>query len=189
MSVAEKQPMTAEAYLDFERTSLEKHEYHAGEIFAMSGASERHNVIAGNVFAALHTHLKGNRYRAYMSDLKVRLEKFDRYVYPDVVVICGKEAFKDKESAKDATVIVEVLSASTEKYDRTEKFWHYQSLPSLKEYVLVSQDGMSVEKFNRTDGGETKWIYEAFTGKNQTLQLESVAFSIELTAIYDGVEF
>jgi Uma2 family endonuclease len=188
MSIAEKQKMTAEAYLEMERKSEERHEFFGGEVFAMSGTTLRHNTILLNTAYGLRTSLKGKPCSVFTESVRVQMKKFNHYAYPDIVVACGKALLEaDADMLSDATVIVEVLSPSTESYDRGLKFQHYQSLDSLKEYVLVSQDQRTVEVYRRES--QTEWHYSRLTEPEQVLPLASIACSLTLQDIYDGVSF
>jgi len=181
--------MTPEEYLAFERASPTKHEYFAGEVFAMSGASRAHNLIAGNVFAGLHGQLRGHPCEAYMGDMRVQVSETGLYTYPDVVVVCGEPQFEDAEvdTLLNPLLIVEVLSASTEAYDRGDKFEQYRLLPSLREYVLVSQDRPRVERFTRQEG-ET-WLLQATAGLQATVTLSAIDCELPLSEIYERVVF
>src|SRR5262245_20014349 len=159
MATAPIARLSAEEYLALERQSTERHEFLDGEIFAMTGASRRHNLVAGNVFAALHAQLAGHAGHSceiYTHDMRVRVTAADLFAYPDVVVACGAPQFVDAETDTlvNRTLIVEVLSPSTESYDRGNKFAHYRKLPSLAEYLLLTQDRVHAEHFVRQgDGG------------------------------------
>jgi Uma2 family endonuclease len=137
MSLQTRRYFTPEEYLALERKAEYKSEYVDGEIFAMSGASEPHNVIAGNIFASLHTQFRGRPCRAYTSDMRVHVRPGKAYTYPDVVAVCGEPLFHDtyKDMLVNPTVIVEVLSPSTEAYDRGDNSLRYRQLASIQEYV------------------------------------------------------
>lgn len=175
-----------EDYLTGEQLSEVRHEYIAGEVHAMAGASEGHNTIAGNIFATLHGHLRGKRCRPYIGDVKVRLEILgdDVFYYPDVLVACDPRdthpLFK-----RFPMVIVEVLSESTERIDRREKFLSYTRIETLEEYVLVAQDRREVTVFRRAKG----WQPEVLRDEADTLRLASLGFTQPLRDIYEGVKF
>jgi Uma2 family endonuclease len=177
--------LSVEEYLSGEHLSEIRHEYVDGVVYAMAGTSDVHNIIAGNLFAALHPHLRGGKCRAFVSDVKVRLQLGEKHIfyYPDVMVACDPRDtnafFKDSPQ-----VIVEVLSESTERTDRTEKFWNYTQIPTLEEYVLASQDRMEVAIFRRS----TRWKPEVHRLPNQEVHLASLNFKVQLKAIYEGVE-
>ena len=181
----EKAPLTVDEYLEIERAALEKSEFYRGEMYAMAGASRRHNILAGNTFRLLANHLLGKECRPYMADMRLHIKAREHYTYPDVLVVCGENSYDDEDNANDATVIVEVLSSSTESYDRGRKFLHYRSLPSFQEYVLLSQEDMLVEVFRRGQGGD--WVYRALTEPAAQLILRSLDFSCTLAEIYESV--
>jgi Uma2 family endonuclease len=187
MSAAVKTSVSVEAYLAFERAQEAKHEFHDGEIFLMAGASKAHNLVAGNVFASLHRQLRGKPCSPFIGDIKIAVPSANRFFYPDVAIICGDAAFADEDIASDATVIVEVLSDTTEAFDRGTKFQFYQQLPSLTDYILISQHGLSVERYEKLSGSE--WRYTLLDTKEKTLSLRSVGVSLSLAEIYDGVTF
>lgn len=170
-------------YLTNEQASPTKHEYVAGEVFAMAGASKRHGTLAGNAFIALRQHLRGQPCGVWMADMKVRVQADSAYYYPDVVVTCdpadlGSESPKDYLEAPK--LVVEVLSDSTEPVDRREKWMSYRRLPSLMEYVLIDQNRAWVEVFRRGAAGWTQDIYEA----GETVRLDSVALEVSMAALY-----
>lgn len=184
-----KRRFTIAEYLALEEDSPIKHEFYQGEIFAMSGATIPHNEISGNIFAGLHTKLRGKGCRPYGSDLRVRVKKANLYTYTDTVVICGpiERDDDDRHSVTNPRVIFEVLSKSTENYDRGQKWEFYQQLDSLREYVLVSQAEAKVTRYFREEGGE--WRYMLISGLEQVLALESLGCELPLTEIYDNVTF
>ncbi|MBN1563081.1 MAG: Uma2 family endonuclease [Anaerolineae bacterium] len=147
--------MTGADYLAFERTSTIKHEFIAGEVYAMSGASEAHNLITGSTYAALYNQLRGRSGKVYPSDMKVRTPATGSYTYPDITVLCGEARFADDERdvLLNPTVIIEVMSPATERYDRGRKFQHYREIRSLQEYILIAQDAPHIERFVRQEGG------------------------------------
>ncbi len=172
-------------YLNRELTSSIRHEYLGGQIFAMSGGSEEHNRIALNIASFLRFHLRGSGCKTFIADMKVRLAKnsVDVFYYPDVMVTCDGED-RERFYKVSPCLVVEVLSPSTENLDRREKRLNYQSLPSLQEYVLVSQEEMKVEVYRR-EAGEN-WSVEIF-GERDRLELESVRLTLMVTDIYDEV--
>src|SRR5262245_26620705 len=140
VSTAEKRRMTREEYLEFERASEEKHEFFDGEVFAMAGARRRHNQIVINIGGELRQALRERTCEVYASDMRVRIPETNRYVYPDVTIACGEPRFEDakEDTLVNPTIVFEVLSDSTEAYDRGDKFALYQTIPSLAEVVLVA---------------------------------------------------
>ncbi|HET6229413.1 MAG TPA: Uma2 family endonuclease [Longimicrobiaceae bacterium] len=189
MSSLAQRRYTPEEYLALERASTDgKHEYVNGHIFAMSGASESHIVIAGNIFGLLRLDVRKRGCAAYANEMRVQVNTTGMYTYPDVVAVCGPAEWADAyvDTLVNPVLIVEVLSDSTEKYDRGEKFAHYRRLESLREYVLVSQTTMRVERFVR-DGDH--WRFDAVEDPEGTLALESVGCSLAVRDIYQFVSF
>jgi len=189
MSLQPKLRYTPEEYLALERKAEHRSEYFAGEIFAMSGASEQHNLIAGNVFAALHAQFRGRPCRAYMSDMRVKVSPTGLYTYPDVVALCDEPQFDDeqKDTLLNPTIIIEVLSPSTEAYDRGGKFGHYRKLASLAEYVLISQEEPHVEHYVRQP--DNQWLLSEASNLQDTISLPSLNCALLLADVYDKVEF
>jgi Uma2 family endonuclease len=179
---------TPEEYLALERAADYKSDYLAGEIFAMAGASEEHNTIAANIVRQLGNQFQGRPYRVYVSDMRVRVSHAGLYTYPDVVAVCGPRTFADDDhdTLLNPTVIIEILSPSTEAYDRGEKFAQYWRLPSLTDYVLVAQDRVRVEHFTRQGDG---WFVTAAVALDDTLRLVSIEAALPLAAIYENLEF
>ena len=179
---------TPEEYLALERNAEFKSEYIEGRIVAMTGASEPHVTIAGNVVAELRARLRGGPCRAFVSEMRVQIGEGRRYTYPDVVAVCGERRFIDgvMDTLINPVLIVEVLSPSTEAYDRGEKFQHYRAIETLREYVLVAQDRVSVERFVRH--GEF-WMLASFTSLDEEVELTSVGCAVPLREIYENVEF
>lgn len=180
-------PLTPAQYLDGERNGQQRHEYWQGEVFALAGASRTHNRITVNLVAMLKTRLSGTRCGLYSSDMRVKVRQTGLYTYPDLAVVCGQELFEDTEldTLLNPTVIVEVLSPSTEAYDRGAKFMHYRQLPSLREYLLVAQDRPAVDHFVRQADGN--WLLVPCHGHAATVELASLACSLPLAEIYDQV--
>lgn len=176
-----------EEYIALERVAEYKSEYLAGRIFAMAGASEDHNTIAANILYALRNLFQGRDCRVYMSDMRVRVAPNGLYTYPDVASVCGSREFADdhRDTLLNPTVIFEVLSPSTEAYDRGEKFAQYWRLESLTDYVLVAQDRVRVEHFARQRDG---WFVSAASSLDEILRLESIGAELPLVAIYENVE-
>lgn len=179
---------TPEEYLALERHAEFKSEYIDGRIVAMTGASAPHNLIAGSVHAELRARFRGRACRAFISDMRVQIGDGRRYTYPDVVAVCGEPKFQDGalDTLMNPALIVEVLSPTTEAYDRGEKFQHYRSIETLQEYVLILQDRPLVERFVRH--GEF-WHLGTVTSLDASLELTSVGCTIPLRDIYENVEF
>jgi Uma2 family endonuclease len=184
--LTEKTHLTPAEYLALERQSQERHEYYGGELRLMAGASRKHNIISLNIASFLKEKLRGKPCRPFMSDMRVRIASAQRYFYPDIAVICGAEAFVEEDIATDATVIIEVLSETTEAFDRGEKFESYQRLPSLQDYVLVSQDRIRLEHFHKLAHNE--WRYLALNKAEDILYLDAVGVQLPLKEIYLDAE-
>ena len=186
--IASPQPhLTPEEYLQMEEHSPVKHEYIDGQIHAMVGANDAHVTIAGNLFALLRSHVRGSGFRVYMSDMKARIESLNRYFYPDILVTCDPH---DRENALEKQfprLIVEVLSDSTEAFDRGDKFADYQALDSLQEYVLINTKRQRVECFRRNESG--LWVLQSYTDQQITFRLESIEFEGTMDALYEDVIF
>ena len=144
---------TAAEYLAWEQTQPDKHEFYRGEIFAMVGVSRAHAEVARNMLSTLHLALRGKPCRAYGSDVKVRVEAVDAYYYPDVLVTCSPKDLSADQVMSEPRVLVEVLSPSTATYDRGLKFAAYRQLPSLEQYLLIDPTELTVESYQRTEGG------------------------------------
>lgn len=181
--------MTETEYLDYERASETKHEYYDGEIFAMSGASRGHNLISGNLMVAFKTQLRGKGCEVYPADMRVKIPETGLFTYPDLSVMCGEAQFADDtfDTLLNPVVIVEILSPSTESYDRGKKFQHYREIPSLREYVLVAQDSPRIEYYHRRDDGG--WEFTDAAGLDATLTLASVGVTLALAEVYEQVTF
>ena len=186
-SIAASTYLTPEEYLAFERKAITKHEYLGAEIIAMSGASFAHNFITGDIFGELRSQLKGGRCKVASSDLRVKVSATASYFYPDVVIFCGEPQAEDNisDTLLNPTVIIEVLSPSTEARDRGEKFWHYQQLASLREYILVSQDKVHVEHYLRQG---SQWPLTEFYALEDVIRLASIECTLQLRDIYNSVD-
>ncbi len=190
MSSLAKQHYTAEQYLALEREAEYKSEYFNGQIYAMSGASKDHVVIATNLIGELYAQLKGRPCRVYNSDMRVRVKPTGMYTYPDVTAICGEPHFDEQgDTLTNPTVIIEVLSTSTEAYDRGDKFDHYRRLESFTDYVLVAQDKMQVEHFVRSGSSGDQWLLTKISSPDSALHLISIGCTVALRDIYNNVEF
>jgi Uma2 family endonuclease len=177
--------LTPEEYLALEHKAEFKSEYLDGVVYALAGASPRHNLIVANVIITLGGQLKGRPCKVYPSDLKVRVQNSKRFFYPDVSVVCGDDEFADdeKDVILNPTLIVEVSSETTAAFDRGKKFLSYQQINSLQQYLLVSQDEVLVEGYARQ--GYDTWLYTKVTGLEGTLSLPSVKCELVLKDIYD----
>ncbi len=179
-------PTPAE-YLALERKADRKSEYLNGQIFAMSGASRRHNQITVNIAGELGAQLRGRPCFAFVSDMRTKVPMTGTYAYPDVVALCEEPVFEDPhlDTLLNPNVIVEVLSDSTEAFDRGEKFSHYRRIPSLTDYVLIDQRKVRVEHYVRRN---TQWVLTEIDDPNDTVELDSIGCSLSLRDIYDKVE-
>jgi Uma2 family endonuclease len=192
MQAQTRHKLTPEEYLAIERTAEYKSEYYNGEMFAMAGASPAHTRIVSNLVSSLDTLLMDRDCDVHSNDLRVKVVEegeFLKYTYPDVLVVCGKAAYDEADSntLTNPTVIIEVLSESTENYDRGRKFEHYRRLKSLQEYVLISQSRCQIERYQRRSDGT--WILHELLDLDQTLELESIDCTIPLRRVYRRVEF
>ena len=182
--------ITTEEYLRTERESDTKSEYLNGDIFSMAGASRGHNQITSNLVVALAGKLSDRPCSVYVSDMKVKTKtrETNKYSYPDVVVTCGGESFEDENSdvLLNPLVIIEVLSESTEAYDRGLKFFHYQLIPSLRDYLLVTQDYCRVEHYQRRD--DNQWVYSEYHDLEDEVQIATLDCIVSTAEIYRRVE-
>jgi Uma2 family endonuclease len=178
---------TPAEYLARERLAETKSEYLNGEIRAMTGASRRHNLIVSNLSREISGQLRGGPCESYIGDMRVKVSASGLYTYPDVVVACPPIQFEDAEvdTLLNPTVIVEVLSPSTEQHDRGEKFRQYRRLGSLREFILVAQDAPRIERYLRQ--GDV-WVLSDVSGLDSTLALESIRCTVSLADIYDKVQ-
>jgi Uma2 family endonuclease len=180
----ESRRLSVEEYLDFELGASTRHEYVAGEIFAMVGVSAAHNLIVGNVYRAFANRLHGGPCRTFFSEFKVRLKinRDDIFYYPDVMVACGREGL-EKYFLRNPKVIIEVLSPSTEGTDRREKLIHYRRIPTLEEYILIGQDTPEVTIHRRSTG----WTPTVLTALEAVAEIQSIELSLPLAQVYEGV--
>jgi len=177
--------MSVAEYLEWEKDSTVRHEYLDGEVYAMSGATRRHNRVANNLNIQLSLRLGGGPCQVFISDVKVYIEAFNFFYYPDLVVTCDPED-NDEYFAKRPVLVVEVESPSTSAIDRREKLIAYRKLESLQEYLMLAQDRISCEIYRRDQAGN--WWSEQL-GPDRELRLESVGVSLPLASLYDGVTF
>jgi Uma2 family endonuclease len=189
MSAASTRLLSPQEYLARERAADIRSEYYRGETFAMAGASWEHTLIKDNLARETGNQLAGGPCRVLTSDLRVKVSATGLYTYPDMVVVCDEPQFEDKvlDTLLNPRVIVEVLSDSTEKYDRGVKFAHYRQLPSVQEYVLVAQDRPLVERYVRQ--ADDTWVLTAFSEMPRTLAFGTVPAQVALADIYRGVTF
>lgn len=183
-----KQKFTIQEYLEIEETALEKHEYYKGEIFAMSGSKVPHNAIAGNLYANLHSKLRGKKCKPYNSDQRIHIEANSLFTYPDISIVCGEiiTLNNDNWNVLNPTVIIEVLSPSTKNYDRGEKFKLYRDIPTLKEYILVDSESIHIEIFRLNENNH--WELEEYNQTDEYLKVKAVNENILISEIYEGVK-
>jgi len=188
MSSQTKPRYTPQEYLALERSSECRNEFYAGEIFAMSGASERHNLIVTNIVRELGLQFKGRPCKVYSSDMRVKVDPTGLYTYPDVAALCDKAVFDDeqRDTLLNPSIIIEVLSKSTEAYDRGEKFEHYRKIESLKEYLLVSQDKHHIDHYVRRP--DNQWLLSEASSMEDRLELPSLECRLLLSEVYDKVD-
>jgi Uma2 family endonuclease len=183
-----RKTFTESEYLELERKADFKSEYYNGEIFAMAGASLIHNEIVANLISIFNQFLKDKPCKVYPSDLRLRIEKSGLYTYPDITIVCGKTELLDNkfDTLKNPTVLIEVLSDSTEKYDRGQKFSFYREIPSLKEYILVSSKTMKIEKFKRLEDGNYLYIE---SNEHQPFPIDSIDMNLNLEDVYNKIDW
>jgi Uma2 family endonuclease len=179
---------TPEQYLKLEREAEFRHEYLNGEIFEMSGANKRHNIISVNLIRMLGNQLLDRECNVYGTDMRIKVSVEGNYTYPDVVAVCGEEYYEDEteDNLLNPTVIIEVLSKSTEAYDRGAKFESYQSIESLRDYLLVTQEPFRVEQFVRQNANV--WTYFEFRKAEDLVRLESIGCELRLGDIYHKIQ-
>lgn len=187
MATEPKPRFTPEEYLARERQSELRNEYLNGEIFAMTGASRRHNRMVLNAAISLDSQLRGKGCEVFASEMRVRVPAMNLYTYPDLTVACGEPRFEDGEvdTLLNPVLIVEVLSKSTESYDRGMKFSYYRTLPSFSEYLLLSQERVHAEHFVRE--ASDRWVLTETEDPAKTLELPSIGCTLALSDVYDRV--
>jgi Uma2 family endonuclease len=183
-----KKKLTIEEYLEFENASHEKHEYYKGEIFAMSGPKVPHNIISVNILGILKQKLKGKSCRPFNSDQRIHIPENTLFTYPDISIVCGEIITRDNDdwNILNPSIIFEVLSKSTQSYDRGDKFNLYRSILTLKEYILVDSEKIKIEAFRINAGGH--WELEEYKNLPETLLVKTVQLSIPLMEIYEGTK-
>jgi Uma2 family endonuclease len=175
---------SAEDYLTWEPTQLDRHEFLDGEVFAMAGAEDRHVTVAGNLYIALRQHLSGSPCRTYMSDMRLQVAAANSYFYPDVLVTCSALDQASPQVKTEPKLIIEVLSSSTAAYDRGLKFSHYRSLGSLEEYVLIDLDTRSTDVYRK--GPDGLWVLHPFA-RGESVALASVALEVSAAQLFADV--
>jgi Uma2 family endonuclease len=178
--------ITPDEYLEMEETSEIKHEYIDGYVYAMAGANDPHVTIALNMAFAIRNHLRGTNCRVYMSDMKARIDSLNRFYYPDVMVTCDPRDTQSQNQKRFPKLIIEVLSKSTEGFDRGDKFTDYQQIESLEEYVLVNTKRQRIDCFRKEDG---RWFLESYSNAQENFQLSSINFEGKFVDLYEDVKF
>jgi Uma2 family endonuclease len=188
MAQPEREYISPEAYFQMETNAESKNEYFNGEIFAMTGASFNHNLIAVNIASALHGALLDSPCYVLASDMKIQVDKARHYVYPDVSIICDVIEFSEEKDdvVVNPIVLFEILSASTKDYDRGGKFMAYRSITSLRDYILVDQYSHHVEHFQKNDAGQ--WVLDEYKSQLDAFIIKSAGVELSLKAIYDRVK-
>jgi Uma2 family endonuclease len=189
LSVRRTKKYSAKAYLDLEETATHKSEFYDGVIYAMAGGSFNHDMISGNVYAALHEFARTGSCIAFTSNMKLRIEAHNLYLYPDAMLICGAPKFEKNrtDAVLNPLLLVEVLSKSTENYDRGKKFEYYRSLPTFQEYLLIDQERVYVEHYQRLHIG--RWHYGILTDLDETIKLQSISLTIPVRRLYEQVDW
>ena len=185
----EQKTDTIEDYLEFEVNSEERHEYINREIIPITGGTQNHNTIILNVATALNFALKRQPYEVFITDQRLSIPECNIYTYPDVMVMTQPLAYQEgrRDTLMNPLMVIEVLSKSTEAYNRGEKFQAYRTLTSFQEYVLIDQYQVSVEHYTRKDPHQ--WLFMEYKGLQSILSFASIPAEIELTDLYDKVEF
>jgi len=185
----EKRYYTPEEYLALEEAAIDKSEYHDGEIIPMTGGTTNHNSIIINLIANLKFGLRGKNYSLFTSDVRLWIPLTRRYVYPDIMVIQGEPVYQENNQTivTNPLVIIEVLSHSTQDYDRGGKFLAYRSIPAFREYILIDKYSYHIEQFAKNS--KSKWELTEYDSEDSVLTLESVEFQMPLRDIYEVIKF
>ncbi|HBB97149.1 MAG TPA: hypothetical protein DC054_17365 [Blastocatellia bacterium] len=181
--------VSPDEYLRLERQAEYKSEYLNGEIFAMSGASREHNLLTVNIARELSQQLRGRPCESYASDMRVKVRSNGLYTYPDVIVVCGEPQFEDQkvDTLLNPTLLIEVLSQSTERYDRIAKTSYYRTIESLQEHLMVAQHEFRVEQYLRQPNGQ--WSLTQYTSPDEVVKLPSIDCTLRLSDVYDKIVF
>jgi len=189
MSIAQKTALTPQQYLEQERQAELRSEYFDGQLLAKTGSSADHCTIVGNIAVGIRQQFRNRTCEVFMNMMRIKVIKSSSYFYPDVVAVCGKPQFEDKEQdvLLNPTMIIEVLSPSTEQYDRSTKFEHYRSIESLVDYILVAQDKIHVEHYVRQS--DRSWLFSEYKSAEEKIQIASIGCELSVAEIYEKVEF
>lgn len=184
-----KKVYSREEYLILEEKSAEKHEYHNGEMITMTGGTTNHNILALKIASILLSFLEEEDYQIYMGDVRLWIENYNRYTYPDVMVIKGESIYegKGKSTVINPILIVEVLSDSTKDYDQNDKFDSYRTISTFQEYLLIDQYQYYVKQFKKNS--ENEWLLKDYRGENAIIKLASIPQEISLKVLYKKVRF
>lgn len=187
MQAAATKQVSPQDYLRFERGAKEKHEYFEGQVIAMAGASLAHNRIVSNVIGEIRTHLKNKSCEILPSDIRISVPAFESYMYPDATIVCDKPEMEDDQfdTLKNPTVIFEVLSPSTEDYDRGKKFFFYRQIPSLKEFIVIDSTKYFIEVSSRQADGS--WKFEEVNDVNSEMKIATIDCRLPLQELYKNV--
>lgn len=183
---AEKFDLSPEDYLQGEKHSHIRHEYIDGEVFAMAGGSDAHARISGNAFALLKNYLRGSGCSVYLGEMKIQTDA-SKFFYPDVMVTCDKDDLKRNYAKQNPTLLIEVLSPSTEGYDRGKKFEYYRQIETLEEYVLIDQSEYKIDIFRKNP--QHRWELFTFHGAQIKVDLSSLNCSLNMLDLYEDVDF
>ena len=188
-AVPKPKKLTVEEYFAIEEKAERRSEFFDGEMFLMAGASKEHNILTRNLLGHLFAKLQGGSCQVFTADQRVKVDRTGLYTYPDLLIVCGEPEYaeENEDTLTNPKVVIEVLSDSTERYDRTTKFRHYKALPSVQEYVLVAQDEPLVERYTRPSAGE--WTQTDFVGLDATVELATAGVRLPMRDIYQGVTF
>lgn len=181
--------ITEEKYLESEETSAERHEYYKGEVFAMSGGSINHESIIGDSYFAIRSHLQKKSCKVFTSNLKIHIEANSLFTYPDLSIFCEQlKTYKTRQDAvTNPTVIIEVLSPSTQNYDRGDKFMLYRDIPSLKEYLLISSTQVLVEHYIKQE--DNKWQLSVYKQIEDVIIIQAIGFTTAISVFYENSDF
>jgi Uma2 family endonuclease len=188
MSINPDHNMPPAEYLAFERAQTDaKHEYLDGEFTAMNGASLAHNLIAVNILTTLRTQMRGRPCNVFSGDMRVKVSATGLYTYPDISALCGEHQLEDDsfDTLLNPSVIIEILSPSTEAYDRGVKFAHYQRMASLQVYARIAQDKRRIELYRRQESDN--WLYSAIEGLDAEVDLDVIGYELGTSEVYEGV--
>lgn len=183
------QRYTLAGYRRLEESAGDRHEYHDGTIVAMTGGTIEHSAISGNIYALLKTALRKTRFKPFNSDLRIWIPRHRRGVYPDIMVIEGEAQFNDdrRDEVTNPKLVIEVLSRSTEAYDRGDKFMYYRSIPEFSEYLLVSQYQPRIDHYTRVENGD--WLMRSYEDMATSIELSTVSQQLNLADIYEDIDF